>query len=77
MYLQASEVIRLEDWQLENLMQSLESFFELNQGILFFEDIVREFCPDIAEEDLKYTILEMYEKGQITTDGDVLRLIVR
>jgi hypothetical protein len=69
------EVTNLEDSELENLIENIISLFDLNDGVLYFEDIVNEFYPEIEEDDLKYAILTMFESGEITTDGNVLRLI--
>lgn len=70
-------MVKLNDFQFENLIKALEHCFKQNYCALYFEDIVRKFSPEIQEEELRAAIKVMYNRGKLTTDGSILRLIVR
>lgn len=67
----------MNDFQFENLIKALELCFKQNYCALYFEDLVRKFCPEIRESELKAAIDVMLKREKLTTDGRILRLIVR
>ncbi len=67
----------MNDFQLENLIKAIESCFTKNYYALYFEDLVRKFSPETTEDELKAAVKTMYNRGQLTTDGDLFRLIVK
>lgn len=63
--------------QLENLIKAVESCFKQNYCALYFEDLVRKFRPEITEGELRTAVKTMYNREQLTIDGDMFRLIVK
>jgi len=63
--------------QLENLIKAVESCFKQNYCALYFEDLVRKFRPEITEDELRTAVKTMYNREQLTIDGDMFRLIVK
>lgn len=63
--------------QLENLIKAVESCFKQNYCALYFEDLVRKFRPEITEDELRTAVKTMYSRNQLTTDGDLFRLILK
>lgn len=67
----------MNDFQFENLIKAVESCFKQNYCAMYFQDIVLKFRPEITENELKAAVKTMYNRGQLTNDGDLFRLIVR
>lgn len=67
----------MNDFQLENLMKAIESCFKQNYCAMYFEDLVRKFRPEITEKELKTAVITMYDRGQLVSDEDLFRLIVK
>jgi hypothetical protein len=71
------EAVKMNDFQFENLVTAVELCMKQNYCALYFEDLVDKFCPEISEEALKVAVRTMDDRGQISVDGSLLRLIVR
>ncbi len=67
----------MNDFQLENLIKAIESCFKQNFCAMYFEDIVLKFRPEITEDELRAAVKTMYNRKQLTTEGDLFRLIVK
>jgi hypothetical protein len=77
MSLAICEVVTVDDFQYENLIKAVELCMKRHYCALYFEDLVNKFCPEISEEALRVAIRALDERGQISVDGDLLRLIIR
>ena len=77
MYPVLYEVVTVNDFQYENLIKAVELCMKQNYCALYFEDLVRKFCPEITEDELRVVVRTLDARGQIMVDGDLLRLIVR
>ena len=71
------EVVTVNDFQYENLIKAVELCMKQNYCALYFEDLVEKFCPEISEEALRVAVRALDARGQISVDGDLLRLIVK
>ena len=67
----------MNDWQFENLIKAVESCFKQNYCAMYFDDLVRKFSPEIKEEELKAAVQALYNRDRLTTDGSLLRLVVK
>lgn len=67
----------MNDFQFENLIKAIESCFKQNYCALYFEDLVRKFRPEITEDELRTAVKTMYDRKQLTNEGDLFRLIVK
>lgn len=67
----------MNDFQLENLIKAIESCLKQNFCAMYFEDLVLKFRPEITENELRTAVKTMYNRKQLTTDGDLFRLIVK
>jgi hypothetical protein len=67
----------MNDFQFENLIKAVEITFKQNYCAMYFEDLVIKYSPEITEGELKAAVRVMYDRDQLTTDGSLLRLIVR
>jgi hypothetical protein len=67
----------MNDFQFDNLVKAVESCFKQNYCAMYFDDLVRKFSPEIKEEELKAAVQALYNRGLLTTDGSLLRLVVR
>jgi hypothetical protein len=67
----------LNDFQFENLIKALELCFKQNYCALYFEDIVKKFCPEVPENALKSAVDVMIRRKKLVVDGTLLRLVVR
>lgn len=67
----------MNDFQFENLIKAVESCFKQNYCALYFEDLVRKFRPEITEDELKAAVKTMFNCGKLTTEGSLLRLIIK
>jgi hypothetical protein len=67
----------VNDFQYENLIRAVELCMKQNYCALYFEDLVRKFCPEVSEEALRVAIRALDARGQISVDGSLLRLIIR
>jgi len=67
----------MNDFQFENLVKAVESCFKQNYCALYFEDLVRKFSPEITEDELRYAIRALGNRGQLAIDGSLMRLIVK
>jgi hypothetical protein len=70
-------VIRLNDFQFENLIKSLESTFKQNYCAMRFEEISRKYAPEITSNEVKAALEAMRHRGKLIVDGSILRLIIR
>lgn len=77
MYQVLYEVVTVNDFQYENLIKAVELCMKQNYCALYFEDLVEKFCPEISEEALRVAVLTLDSRGQISVDGDLLRLIIK
>jgi len=67
----------VDDYQFENLIKAVESCFKQNYCALYFEDLVRKFGPEINGKEIEAALEVMHDRGQVTTDCSLLRLIVQ
>lgn len=67
----------MNDFQFENLVKAVESCFKQNYCAMYFDDLANKFRPEIMEDELRAAVRTMYDRGQLTTDGDLLRLVVK
>lgn len=67
----------MNDFQFENLVKAVEVCFKQNYCAMYFEDLVRRFRPEITEDELRAAVRVMYNRGQLTADGDLFRLVVK
>ena len=67
----------MNDFQFENLIKAVESCMKQNYCAMYFEDIVRKFRPEITEDELRAAIRVMNARGKLTSDGSILRLVIR
>jgi hypothetical protein len=77
MYQVLCEVLTVNDFQYENLIKAVELCMKQNYCALYFEDLVEKFCTEISEEALRVAVLTLDSRGQISVDGDLLRLIIK
>jgi hypothetical protein len=71
------EVSAVNDFQFENLVKGVESCFKQNYCALYFGDLVRKFSPEITEDELRYAIKSLCNRGQLVPEGSLMRLIVK
>lgn len=71
------EVVSVNDFQFDNLIQAVESCFKQNYCALYFEDLVLKFCPEISEDELRAAVTALDSSGKLKADGSLMRLIVR
>ena len=67
----------MNDFQYENLIKAVELCMKQNYCALYFEDLVRKFCPEISEEALRVAVRTLDARGKISVDGTLLRLVIR
>jgi hypothetical protein len=71
------KVVTVNDFQYENLIKAVELCMKENYCALYFEDLVRKFCPEVSEEALRVAIRALDARGRIRVDGTLLRLVIR
>jgi hypothetical protein len=67
----------MNDFQFENLIKAVVSCFKQNYCALYFDDLVRKFSPEITEDELRYAIRALCNRGQVVPEGSLMRLIVK
>ena len=66
----------MNDFQFENLIKGIELSMKENYCAMYFSDLARKFYP-ITHSELEAAIEAMYNRGKLTTDGSLLRLIIK
>ena len=66
----------MDDFQFENLVIAITRCFKQHYCAMYFEDLARKFGPEIDELEVETALEAMLNRGLLTIDGSLLRLIV-
>ena len=67
----------MNSFQFENLVKAIELCFKQNYCAMYYDDLMKKFCPEVPYEDFSAALNAMYECDKVILDGTLMRLVIR